>query len=146
MQKQTIIKEATTPALAGREKVYVHFHIEQRVHIVPVHFYVERNCASKCISNQSRHQHQHQQEHRHLHRYQYQHPHSVSAINFCIFGHVDGIVSYRTIINLRDENYGTIAPTSLCAAEPYKKNPSNIVHMVHMYSREVQTSAIVCTT
>jgi hypothetical protein len=31
MQKQTIIKEATTPALAGREKVYVHFHIEQRV-------------------------------------------------------------------------------------------------------------------
>ena len=68
-------------AQAGRERVYVHFHIEQRVQ---VHFHVEQNCTSKFISNQYQHQHQRQQQHQHLHQYQYQHQHSVSAINFFI--------------------------------------------------------------
>ena len=68
MQKQTIIKEATTLAQAGRERVYVHFYIEQRV---PVHFHIEQNFTGEFISNQYQHQHQHQQEHQHLHQYQY---------------------------------------------------------------------------
>ena len=106
MQKQTIIKEATTLAQAGRERVYVHFHIEQRV---PVHFHIEQNFTGKFISNQ----------------YvsasasapagasasasvsvPYQHPHSVLAINFFIF-QTDDIVLYCTILNSWVENYGS---------------------------------------
>jgi hypothetical protein len=85
MQKQTIIKEATTLAQAGRERVYVHFYIEQRV---PVHFHIEQNFTGEFISNQYHHQHQHQQEHQHQHLHQYQYHISIriqySAINFFI--------------------------------------------------------------
>ena len=105
MQKQTIIKEATTLAQAGRERVYVHFYIEQRV---PVHFHIEQNFTGEFISNQYQHQHQHQQEHQHLHQYQY---HISIRIQYWqstfLFFQTDGIVSYCTILNSRDENYGS---------------------------------------
>ena len=69
MQKQTVIKEATTLAQAGRERVYVHFHIEQRV---PVHFHIEQILQVNLSAiSMYQHQHQHQQEHQHLHQYQY---------------------------------------------------------------------------
>ena len=96
MQKQTIIKEATTPALAGREKVYVHFHIEQRVlyqsifmlsEIVQVNFQQSVSASASAPAGASASASV-----------------SVSASAFSIsnqllyFGQVDGIVSYCTVV------------------------------------------------
>jgi hypothetical protein len=101
MQKQTIIKEATTlaQAQAGREREYVHFYIEQRV---PVHFHIEQNFTGEFISNQYQHQHQHQQEHQHLHQYQH---HISIRIQYrpstFLFFPTDGIVSCIVLYYLK---------------------------------------------
>jgi hypothetical protein len=86
--------------------VYVHFHIEQRV---PVHFHIEQILQVNLSAiSMYQHQHQHQQEHQHLHQYQY---HISIRIQYWqstfLFFQTDGIVSYCTILNSRDENYGS---------------------------------------